>query len=219
MAAKATGPNPAEGSGAGTVFIHFTMSLDGFIADTGGRLDWAFTFAEPSPAAIAKITGSIGAVLAGRHGYDLGMMRGDMKVYGGAWSGPQFVLTHRPGDTPADPSITFLSCGIAEAVSTARAAAGGKDLVVMGASIAQQCLAAGLADEILLHLVPVVLGDGIRLFTGPLQRPITLRTVSLGQSGDVIDVRFSVARSATGRSPGSSPRGPGPRRVSGTLAM
>lgn len=121
-------------------------------------------------------------------------MRGDMKVYGGAWSGPQFVLTHRPGDTPADPSITFLCCGIAEAVSTARATAGGKDVVVMGASIAQQCLAEGLADEILLHLVPVALGDGIRLFAGPLQKPITLRTVSTGQSGDVIDISFSLVR-------------------------
>jgi dihydrofolate reductase len=177
------------------VFIHFTMSLDGFVADADGRLDWAFGFAgPPSPAAIAKITDSIGAVLAGRHGYDLGMMRGEMKVYGGAWSGPQFVLTHRPGDLPADPSITFLSCGIAEAVRTARAAAGGKDLVVMGASIAQQCLAEGLADEILLHLVPVVLGDGIRLFAGPLRKPVTLRTVSLGESGGVIDIRFSVVK-------------------------
>jgi dihydrofolate reductase len=195
MAARqATRPNPAGGSGAGKVFIHFTMSLDGFIADAAGRLDWAFGFAGPSPAAVRKITDSIGAVLAGRHGYDLGMMRGDMKVYGGAWSGPQFVLTHQPGDTPADPSITFLSCGIAEAVSTARAAAGGKDVVVMGASIAQQCLAEGLADEILLHLAPVVLGDGIRLFTGPLQQPITLRTVSLGQSGDLIDIRLSVVK-------------------------
>jgi dihydrofolate reductase len=87
-----------------------------------------------------------------------------------------------------------LSCGIAEAISTARAAAGGKDVVVMGASIAQQCLAEGLADEILLHLVPAVLGDGIRLFAGPLPKPAALRVVSLGQSGDVIDIRFSVAR-------------------------
>jgi dihydrofolate reductase len=174
------------------VFIHFTMSLDGFIADADGRLDWAFGFTGPSPAAVRKITDSIGAVLAGRHGYDLGMMRGGMKVYGGAWSGPQFVLTHRCDDAPADPSITFLSCGISEAVSTARAAAGGKDVVVMGASIAQQAIAEGLADEVLLHLVPVVLGDGIRLFTGPLQKPVTLRTASLGQSGDTIDIRFSV---------------------------
>jgi dihydrofolate reductase len=195
---QASGLSPAEGSGAGKVFIHFTMSLDGFIADAGGGLDWAFKFAGPSPADVRKITDSIGAVLAGRHGYDLGMMRGDMKAYGGAWSGPQFVLTHRSDDTPADPSITFLSRGIPEAVSTARAAAGGKDVVVMGASIAQQCIAEGLADEILLHLVPVVLGDGIRLFTGPLQKPVTLRTVSLGQSGDPIDIRFSVVRGAAG---------------------
>jgi dihydrofolate reductase len=195
MAARqATGLNPAEGSSAGKVFIHFTMSLDGFIADAAGGLDWAFGFTGPSPAAVRKITDSIGAVLAGRHGYDLGMMRGDMKVYGGAWSGPQFVLTHRPGDIPADPSITFLSCGIAEAVSIARAAAGGKDVVVMGASMAQQCLVEGLADEILLHLVPVVLGEGIRLFAGPLQQPLTLRALSLGQSGDLIDIRFSVVR-------------------------
>lgn len=145
MAARqATGLNPAVDSGAGKVFIHFTMSMDGFIADAGGGLDWAFGFAGPSPAAVRKITDPIGAMLAGRHGYDLAMIRGDMKIYGGAWTGPQFVLTHRPGDTPADPSITFLSCGIAEAVSTARAAARGKDVVVMGASIAQQCLAAGL---------------------------------------------------------------------------
>jgi len=193
MAARqATGLEPADVRGAGKVFIHFTMSLDGFIADADGRLDWAFAFAGPSRAAVRKITDPIGAVLAGRHGYDLGMMRGTMKVYGGAWSGPQFVLTHRPGDPPADPSITFLSCGIAEAVSTALAAAGGKDVVVMGASIARQCLAEGLTDEILLHVVPVVLGDGIRLFSGPLQQPITLRTVSLGQSGELIDIRFNV---------------------------
>jgi dihydrofolate reductase len=130
------GLKPTEGAGPAKVFIHFTMSLDGFIADVGGRLDWAFGFSGPSPAAVRKITNAIGAVLAGRHGYDLGMMRGDMKVYGGAWSGPQFVLPHRPGDAPADPSITFLSCGIAEAVSTARAAAIARSIAraVRGAS-------------------------------------------------------------------------------------
>jgi dihydrofolate reductase len=193
MAARqATVLDPVGDRRTGKVFSHFTMSLDGFIADARGRLDWAFAFAGPSSAAVRKITDSIGAVLGGRRGYDLGMMRGTMKVYGGAWSGPQFVLTHRPGDTPADPSITFLSCDIAEAVSTASAAAGGKDVVVMGASVAQQCLAEGLTDEILLHVVPVVLGDGIRLFAGPLEQPITLRTVSLGQSGELIDIRFNV---------------------------
>jgi dihydrofolate reductase len=64
----------------------------------------------------------------------------------------------------------------------------------VGASIARQCLAEGLVDEVLLHLVPIVLGDGIRLFAGPLQQPITLRPVSVSQSGDVTDLRFSVVR-------------------------
>ena len=55
MAARqATGFEPAGVRGAGTVFIHFTMSLDGFIADAGGRLDWAFAFAGPSQAAVRK---------------------------------------------------------------------------------------------------------------------------------------------------------------------
>jgi dihydrofolate reductase len=183
----------AEGDNPGKVFVHFTMSLDGFIADTTGRLDWAFRFGGLSATAVRKITDSIGAVLAGRRGYDLGMMRGDQKVYGGSWSGPQFVLTHRPGDVPADPSVTFLSGSIRDAVGTARAAAGGKDVVVMGASMAQQCLAEGLVDEILLHLMPIVLGDGIRLFAGPLQQPITLRPVSVEQSGDVTSLRFRLA--------------------------
>jgi hypothetical protein len=70
-----------------------------------------------------------------------------------------------PGGVPGGrkgPSITILHGSLREAVATARAAANGKDVVVVGANIAQQCLAEGLADEILLHLVPVVLGD-----TGP----------------------------------------------------
>jgi dihydrofolate reductase len=177
---------------AGKVFIHATMSLDGFIADTDGRLDWAFGFSGPSAAAVREIISSIGAVLAGRRGYDRGMMRGEAKVYGGAWSGPQFVLTHRPADVPGDPAITFLSGGIRQAIEKARAAAAGKDVVVMGANIAQQCLAEGLADEILLHVVPVLLGEGIRLFASPAARQIILEPISVGQSGQVTDLRYRV---------------------------
>lgn len=177
---------------AGKVFIHATMSLDGFIADTDGTLDWAFGFPGPSASAVSEIIASIGAVVAGRHGYDLGMMRGDKKVYGGAWSGPQFVLTHHPDDAEDDPAITFLSGAIGPAVDKARAAASGKDVVIMGANIAQQCLAEGLVDEMLLHVVPVLLGDGIRLFATQAARQVTLEPISVGQSGQIADLRFRV---------------------------
>jgi len=53
----------------------------------------------------------------------------------------------------------------------------------MGANIAQQSLAAGLADEVLLHVVPLLLGEGIRLFAGPAARQVTLEPISVGQSG------------------------------------
>ncbi len=181
-------------SGAGKVFLHFTMSLDGFVADTRGQLDWGFKFAGPSAETVSAITASIGAALGGRRGYELGMMRGGKKLYGGMWSGPQFVLTHRPGDVPGDPSVTFLSGSLRQAVETTRAAAAGKDVVVVGASIARQCLAEGLADEILIHLVPILLGAGVRLFSSPSAPPITLEPVSVGQSGDLTDLRFKVLK-------------------------
>lgn len=177
---------------AGKVFIHFTMSLDGFIADAEGGIDWAFGFGGPSPQEVRNITASIGAALGGRRGYDHGMMRGEAKLYGGAWTGPQFVLTHRPGDTPAGRPVIFLSCGVREAVEAARAAAGGKDVVLVGASIARQCLAAGLVDELLIHLVPVLLGDGIPLFGSGVSGPITLEKLGFAESGQVTDLRFKV---------------------------
>jgi dihydrofolate reductase len=178
----------------GKVFLHFTMSLDGFVADSSGGLSWAFRFAGPSADAVREMIASIGAALGGRRGYDKGMMRGEAKLYGGAWTGPQFVFTHRPGDATPDPAVTFLSGSLRDAIQTARAAARGLDVVIVGVSIAQQCLAEGLADEILIHLVPVVLGNGIRLFANSSAPPVTLEPISTGRSGDLTDLRFKVVR-------------------------
>jgi dihydrofolate reductase len=178
----------------GRVLLHFTISLDGFVADPAGGIGWAFGFGGPSGQSVAAITASIGAALGGRRGYDLGMMRGKQKLCGGAWSGPQFVLTHRPESVPEEPSISFLSCSLVEALEIAREAAAGKDVVVVGADIARQCLAQSLADQMLLHLVPIVLGDGIRLFPSDGGLPIRWRPVSVGGSGDVTDLRFEIDR-------------------------
>ncbi|MGH9185435.1 MAG: dihydrofolate reductase family protein [Acidimicrobiales bacterium] len=78
---------------------------------------------------------------------------------------PTFVLTsHPPADYPRGPSnLTFVTDGIESAIRQARKAAGGKDIKLGGASPGQQALAAGVCDEILIHLAPYLLGDGVRL--------------------------------------------------------
>jgi dihydrofolate reductase len=76
-------------------------------------------------------------------------------------------VTHRGQDRidKGDTSYTFVTGGIGEAVSRARAAAGGKDVLLAGGvSVAQQALDAGLADEVVLHVVPRLVGRGVRLF-------------------------------------------------------
>ena len=106
--------------------------------------------------------------------------------------GPEFVLTHRPPDPP-DPEVTYLSGDIGEAVATALEAAGGKNLQVLGADVAGQCLRRGLVDEIEVYVLPILLGDGIRFYPLGLGR-IDLEPVSSTRSGAVSVLRFRVKR-------------------------
>ena len=108
------------------------------------------------------------------------------------FSGPVFVLTHKPPDAP-DPGVTFLTGDIGEAVATARSAAGGKDLEILGADVAGQCLRQGLVDEILVYVLPVLLGDGIG-FSAPGLPRIDLEPVSSTQAGAVTILRFRVRK-------------------------
>jgi dihydrofolate reductase len=105
-----------------------------------------------------------------------------------------FVITHDPPEDPPDPEITFLSDSIEKAVATAREAAGGRDVGILGANTAQQAVAVGLVDEIVVHVVPLLLGDGIRMFGGPQLDRARLEPVHVGRSGDVTDFRFRVLR-------------------------
>jgi dihydrofolate reductase len=104
------------------------------------------------------------------------------------FSGPVFVLTHRPPDSPA-PGVTYLSGDIGDAVATARRAAGGKNLEILGADVAGQCLRRGLVDEILVYVLPVLLGDGIP-FSAPGLPTVDLEPLSSRRSGVVTILRF-----------------------------
>jgi dihydrofolate reductase len=182
---------------AAKVLWHVTMSLDGFIAGPEDEMDWMARFGGPNPV-VDEVIRSIGAALGGRRSYDMGRKPGlppeSRKIYGGAWSGPVFVLTHHPPDDKQDAAITFLAGDIRAAVATALQAAGGKDLLILGASLARQCIETGLIDEILVHLAPILLGDGVRFFGRPGAAPIGLEPIAVSQAGQITNLRFRVVK-------------------------
>ncbi|MFC3453639.1 dihydrofolate reductase family protein [Amycolatopsis speibonae] len=176
---------------SGKALWHFTMSLDGFVAGPAHTMDWMAGLTS-RPDLIEEYVATTGAVLGGRDGWDAYPEPGG--IYGGAWKGPLFVLTHHPEDaTPAD-GVTFLNCGPAEAVRIGLEAADGKNLEVFSPNIGRQLLGLGLIDEIDLHIAPVLLGDGIRLYDNPGGPPIRLRGVGEGDPFASVDVRFRPVR-------------------------
>jgi dihydrofolate reductase len=114
--------------------------------------------------------------------------------HAGPNAGPIFVVTHDPPTAPEDPAVTFLSGDLREAAGTALTAAEGKNVVVIGANLGQRCVEEGVIDEIVIHLAPVLLGDGVRLFERPDAGRIKLERTSLAQSGQVTDLRFRVVK-------------------------
>jgi dihydrofolate reductase len=169
------------------VIIDLTMSLDGYIAgpDDGAKhplglrggahlFDWYQGGGEPihgddrfRPVGINRdvveaMFRDTGAMIFGRRTYDLTHgWDGTHPV-----AGPVFILTHRPpSNVPKGRStFSFVTDGIAAAVKAAKAAAGNRPVRIGGASAANQALAAGLADELWLHVAPLILGDGVKLF-------------------------------------------------------
>lgn len=172
---------------AGKVLWHFTMSLDGFVAGRNHTMDWMAGIAF-RPGLVEEYAETTGAVLAGRDGFDA--FPDVSRIYGGAWHGPVFVLTHHPNDAEPVDGVTFLSCDVAEAVQIGLMAANGKNLEVFSPTIGRQLLERGLIDEIDLHIAPVLLGDGIRLLDNPGGTPIRLELVNGSDPGGALNARY-----------------------------
>jgi dihydrofolate reductase len=185
----------------GNVVIDMSMSLDGYIAapndnpeqglgEDGMRLhNWAFD----DPSVFEQLYGDLiaetGAVIMGRRSYDNSIE---------AWGGkgplgevPCFVVTHRP-PAGADPVFTFTD-GIERALAQAQEVADDKRIGLMGANIDQQFLAAGLVDEIRIHVINVLLGGGRRLFD-QLPKRIELEQTGLSQTDGVTHLEYRVLR-------------------------
>jgi dihydrofolate reductase len=177
---------------------HHTISLDGFVAGPDDSMDWAFAYGEPTSLGEETMK-RIGAILAGRRWYELATERWDGVdgIYGGDWEGQVFVLTHRPAEDD-DPRITFVSDELGDALVAAQESAGGKDVGIFGGSLTRQCLEAGLLDEIVLHVAPVLLGDGVPLFGDRGAGQIELECVSVGEADQLTDLRFRIRRRPAG---------------------
>jgi dihydrofolate reductase len=182
----------------GKVLWHTPMSLDGFIAGPDDDMGWVFDVDSGSHQTADEVVRSIGALLVGRRTQDV-EDRLQMGFYGGAFRGPFFVLRHDP---PAQPPVVkgvtgqFLDMGIEEAVMLAKEAAGDGNVVILGANVARQCLEAGLLDEIIVHVAPVLVGDGVRLFERAGGAPIRLEAVSSHQEGETTVLGYAVRRTS-----------------------
>jgi dihydrofolate reductase len=176
-----------------TVTWHVVMSLDGYIAAPGDDMGWIFDVFGPS-ATVDEMVTTTGAIVMGRRTYEV-EDRDRPGVYGGRWDGALFVLTHEPpAEVPDWMTGTFVD-GVEDAVANAKAAAGDGRVGLLGASVARQCLDAGLLDEIVVQVAPVLLGDGVRMFAAPGGQRIELEKTTVVESGPVTDLSFRVHQS------------------------
>jgi len=190
------------------VTFDISMSLDGFITgpnegvgnplgDAGGRLhDWMFADKTDADGEVLdEVYATTGAILMGRRMFDVGEEPwGDPPPF----HMPVFILTHEarePIPKQGGTTYTFATGGIQEALERARAAAGDKNVGIWGgANIMRQYLKAGLLDEMQIHLVPVLLGGGVRLFEDRGPERIQLKRTRTIQTPSATHLRFTVIK-------------------------
>lgn len=199
-----------------SVIIDLSISLDGFVAGPddgkqhplgtrGGEriFDWyqgggeaihgdkRFHPAGADRPVVEAMFRDYGAMIFGRRTYDITDGWGGRHPFGDV---TLVILTHRaPTKVPEGPTRFVFTADIAQAVAVARAAAGDRAVGISGASVAQQALSAGLVDELYLHVAPIVLGGGVRLFDNVGDKPIRLELTSVVQ-GRALHQRYRVAR-------------------------
>jgi dihydrofolate reductase len=182
----------------GNVIIGATMSLDGFMNDRNGDISRLYSDFEAlrRTEMLQEEIQMTGAVVMGRRSYD--MAEGDLTGY--EYQVPIFVLTHAvpkqeiKGENERL-TVTFVTDGIESAIEKAKAAAGDKQITVVGgAQTAQQCLRAGLVDEIHIGIVPVLFGEGLRFFEPLINEQMKLERTRIFESPIRTDLWFRVIK-------------------------
>ncbi len=203
----------------GKVTLELSMSLDGFVTgpndspelplgEGGERLfawynsgdtefplpgtDMVFKISRASADLLREEWSRIGAMVCGRRMFDIA----------NAWDGhppgggPCFVVTHNPPQewVKQGSPFTFVMDGVESAIRQAKKVAGDKNVSIASASIAQQCIRAGLLDVIQIDLAPVLLGDGVRLFDSLGVTPVDLETIRVVVARGVTHLQFRVIK-------------------------
>lgn len=195
----------------GSVSTGFSMSLDGFIAEPDDSVERLFRWYSLGGADheipvgdqtikmsaegaefVMEAAKVVGALVTGRREFE--------QTHG--WGGrhpldvPIVVVSHRPAPDWVEPGwpITFVHDGVPSAIAQAKALAGDKKVAVASASTVQQCLNAGLLDEINIDLVPILLTHGIRLFDHLTTGPLDLECASVTPATGVTHITYRVVR-------------------------
>lgn len=194
----------------GKIIAEFTMSLDGFIAGPEDNikqlLSWYFNGDTDIPTAggmVLKVSQAsavlvrerfqtTGAIVTGRRDFDVSHAWGGNPPY----DVPAFIVTHKAPQEWLKQGMpfTFVTDGVESALKKAAAIAGEKNVIVGGSKIVQQCLQAGLIDELRIDLAPMLLCTGIRLFEHLGIAPIELERLTTEEGADITHLRFRVLK-------------------------
>ncbi|SEG97709.1 Dihydrofolate reductase [Nonomuraea solani] len=179
-----TGHGPGAGHGLGDGTMLFDWYFNG---DTPSQVFDGFKLSEPSARVFDAAAARVGALVIGRNTYE------DSDHFGGGSPHPAarpFILSHRYAPEITERQ-TLITTGIRDAIAAARAAAGGKDVGLMGGGVLASALEAGLVDEVILHQVPILLGGG-RPFFQALPQHVHLRLIEAVPAPGVTHLRYEV---------------------------
>jgi dihydrofolate reductase len=188
------------------VISDMSISLDGYVTGpndsrenpfgdgAGGLHDWLWKDPTDDDRAILnEAIATCGAVVMGRHSFDKNEGDGGWGDQGPVPGLPIFVVTHNAPTEKYPDVYRFVTDGVVSAIEQAKAAAGDKGVGLHGATVMQQALPLGLVDEIFVHVVPVLVGGGTRLFDA-LPEAIQLERISAVATPHATHLRFRVVR-------------------------
>ncbi|WEK03918.1 MAG: dihydrofolate reductase family protein [Candidatus Devosia phytovorans] len=178
------------------VIWHTAISLDGFAADRNDSLGFMMGPTDgppPDNPIVDEVMANIGCTLGGRRGYDLSLTWDEVPKAYGLDDIPEYVVTRRP--FPDDARYMFADGNdLPGAVAKAKTTANGRMVVILGPTLGSALLRAGLVDQIVVQVAPVVIGAGVRLFADTGEPPVQLELIHSSQSGQSVNLVYQPRR-------------------------